>query len=108
MAAVTRSRSAYSGKISNGSSNLYTIPTIELNIASTKSSIKDLHIDLSFGECTCVEPDNGNDTFDDLPANDCCFRKARAHDKDIDTQILRAKCIFNIADEVTGAISHMP
>jgi hypothetical protein len=107
MAAVTRSRSAYSGKVSNERIELRTVPTVKLNIAGAESSIEDLHIDFPFGKRTCIKPNDGHDTFDDLPANNCCFRKAGTHYEDIDTQILSAERIFNIANEVTKGISHM-
>jgi hypothetical protein len=78
-----------------------------LNIAGTESSIKNLHVNFSFGEWTCVEPDNSQDSFDDLPTNNRGFRKARTHDEDIDAQILSAECIFNIAYKIAEVVNDM-
>lgn len=107
MAAVTRSRSAYSEKVSNEQVVNRATLTIELNVAGAKPSIKDLNIDLALSKRTCVKPYDGQDAFDNLPPDDCCFRKARAHDENVDAQILSAERIFNISNEVPAVVSNM-
>lgn len=107
MAAVMRSRSAYSEKVSNEQVVDRAALTIKLNVAGAKPSIKDLNIDLALSKRTCIKPYDGQDTFDNLPPDDCCFRKARAHDENVDAQILSTEGIFNISDEVTAEVSNM-
>src|SRR5690349_20179528 len=105
IAAVSKSRSAYSVMVSSEQKNSDAQLTIELNVAGTTTSIENLHVDFALGEHSCVKSYYGQDTLDDLPPYDCCFGQARAHYKHIDTQVLRAESILNISNEVTALVS---
>lgn len=102
---MIKSRSAYSVMVSSEQKNSNGQLTIELNIASTTTSIEDLHVDFALGEHSCVKSYYGQDTLDDLSPYDCCLGQARAHYKHVDTQVLRAESILNISNEVTAWIS---
>lgn len=99
---MIKSRSAYSVMVSSEQKNSNEQLTIELNVAGTATSIKDLHVDFALGEYSCVKSYYGQDTLDDLSPYDCCFGQARAHYKHVDTQILRAESIFDISNKVTA------
>ena len=105
MAAVIKSRSAYSMMVSSEQKNSSGQLTIELNVASTTTSIEDLHVDFALGEHSCVKSYYGQDTLNDLSPYDCCLGQTRAHYKHIDTQVLRAEGILNISNEVTACVS---
>jgi hypothetical protein len=104
MAAVTRSRSAYSGDVSKQSQIGQLRRTVELDVVGSTSAVKDLDVNLALGQGGHVNPHNGEYSLNNLSSYNSWLRKARAHDKDVDAQAVRAEGVFDVSYKVTRGI----
>jgi hypothetical protein len=81
------------------------IPTIKLDVIGPTTSIEYLNADFASHEARCVHSDNGQYTFDDLPANNGRFRKASAHDEHVAAKALLSEDVLYVANKVPALIS---
>jgi hypothetical protein len=79
--------------------------TVELNVVRPATSIENLNADFAFHEARGVHAHDGQHPFDNLPANDCWFRKATTHDKHVAAKTLLPEDVFSIANEVPTLVS---
>jgi hypothetical protein len=72
-----------------------------LDIVGTTTSVENLNADFALGETSCVESDNGQDSFENLPSDDSRLREPATKNQNITPEILQPEGIFDVADEVT-------
>jgi hypothetical protein len=78
--------------------------TIELDVVGSAAAVEDLNIDLALRQRGHIKPHNSEYSLDNLSPYNSRLREARAHDEDVDAQVVRAEGVLNVTYKVTGGV----